>query len=353
MSQGKQTHSSGCNLRHRLMKEKDMNQETVRKPGITGLLKKNGSGRRIPAIYFSLGMLVVFLLVFSLGNPSFFKKYNLLTIGTSASILLAVGLGQVCTILTGGIDLSVGGIMSLVSVFFMFTVEKLGYMAFPLALLIGVAAGMVNGLLNASLKIPSFITTLGTGGIFVSLAYMISAKPLSAPSSAYGLLDLVNGSVLGIKNIMIIGLCIFLVFFVIQKYTLIGRGIFFIGSNEKMSWLSGLDVFKIRVAAFTLAGLGAGAAGLMLASTLFSGYPTMGNVYVLNSIATVVVGGTAMTGGAGGVFNTLVGALIMSVLNNGMNVVGIDVYSQQTILGILIIFAVAISFDRSKLTVIK
>jgi len=308
---------------------------------------------QVPALYFSLGMLLFFLLVFSIGNPSFFRKYNLLTIGTSTSILLAVGLGQVCAILTGGIDLSVGGIMSLVSVVFMVTLDKFGAGAIPISIAVGVLAGVLNGFLNAKLRIPSFITTLGTGGIFVSISYMISAKPLSAPSSSYELLDIINGSSLGIKNIMIMGIVIFLFYFVFQKYTKTGRGIFFIGSNERMSWLSGLDVSKIRVIAFTLSGLGAGLAGIMLSGTLYSGYPTMGNVYVLNSIATVVVGGTAMTGGAGGVLNTLVGALILSVINNGMNVVGIDVYAQQSFLGLLIIIAVAISFDRSKLTIIK
>jgi ribose transport system permease protein len=308
---------------------------------------------QIPALYFSVGMLVFFLLIFSIGNPSFFKRYNLLTIGTSTSILLAVGLGQVCAILTGGIDLSVGGIMSLVSVVFMMTLDRFGVGAIFISIAVGLMAGLFNGFLNAKLKIPSFITTLGTGGIFVSISYMLSAKPLSAPSSSYALLDVINGSSLGIKNIMIIGILIFLSYYVFQRYTKTGRGIFFIGSNERMSWLSGLDVSRIRITAFTLSGLGAGLAGIMLSGTLYSGYPTMGNVYVLNSIATVVIGGTAMTGGAGGMLNTLVGALILSVINNGMNVVGIDVYAQQTFLGLLIIMAVAISFDRSKLTVIK
>lgn len=307
----------------------------------------------IPAIYISIAMLVLFLVIFYIGNSSFLTKYNLLTIGTSASILLAVGLGQVCTILTGGIDLSVGGIMSLVSVVFMVLLKDLGIAAFPIAILIGCVAGFVNGVLNATLKIPSFITTLGTGGIFISLSYLISEKPLSAPSSAYGMLSIINGSTLGIKNILFIALIIFFIYYLIQKYTVIGRNILLIGSNERMCWMSGVNVFWVRVFAFTLSGLGAGFASVLLASTLFSGYSTIGNVYILNSIATVVVGGTAMTGGAGGVVNTLIGALIMSVLNNGMNVVGIDVYAQQSILGVMIIIAVAISFDKKKVTVIK
>lgn len=120
-----------------------------------------------------------------------------------------------------------------------------------------------------------------------------------------------------------------------------------------MSWLSGLNVTAIKNVAFSLSGFGAAVAGIMLASRQYSGYPTIGTVYILNSIATVVVGGTAMTGGAGGALNTLIGALIMSVLQNGMTVVGIDVYFQQTLLGLLIILSVAVTFDRSKLAIIK
>jgi ribose/xylose/arabinose/galactoside ABC-type transport system permease subunit len=112
-------------------------------------------------------------------------------------------------------------------------------------------------------------------------------------------------------------------------------------------------VGKIRILAFTLSGAGAGLAGVMLGSNLYSGYPTLGSVYILNSIASVVIGGTAMTGGSGGVLNTLVGVLVMSVIQNGMNIIGIDVYAQQTFLGVLVILAVAISFDRSKLSVVK
>ena len=319
----------------------------------TGKNKSNLKSGQIPALYFALGLLAVIVVIFSIVNPSFLTRYNILTIGTAAVILLAVGLGQVFTILTGGIDLSVGGIMSLVSVVLMSTLEQFGYFAFVISIIVGIAAGAVNGLINAKLRIPSFITTLGTGGIWVSLAYLISAKPLSAPAAAYDILDLVNGRFLGVKNVLIIGIIVFAVYFIIQRYTVTGRSIVMMGSNEKMCWLSGVNVFKMRTLAFTISGLGAGIAGCILSSTLFSGYPTIGTVYILNSIATVVVGGTAMTGGAGGVVNTLVGALIMSVLNNGMNVIGIDVYAQQTFLGFLIIVAVAVSFDRKKLSIIK
>lgn len=328
-----------------------MDTKSNKKMSVGGSLLKKIAG--LPAIAYALGMLVIFVTIFSIGSSSFLNSYNILTIGNSAAILLAVAMGQVFAILTGGIDLSVGGIMSLVSVVLMKTLEPLGFWAYPLSLAVGVSAGLFNGLINAKFRIPSFITTLGSNGIFISIAYMISIKPLSAPATAYGVMDLINGTTFGIRNIMLIGIVIFILFFVIQRYTITGRSIMLLGSNEKMSWLSGVDIFKVRTLAFTLSGLGAAIAGIMLASNLYSGYPTLGTVYILNSIASVVIGGTAMTGGAGGVLNTLVGVLVMSVINNGMNIIGIDVYAQQSFLGILVIVAVAISFDRSKLSVIK
>lgn len=309
--------------------------------------------KSIPAIAYSLGMLLVFILIFAFGSGTFLTAYNIRTIGNTAAILLAVAIGQTFAIITGGIDLSVGGILSLVSVVLMSTLAKLGFWAYPLGIIVGALAGLFNGVVNSKLKIPSFITTLGSNGIFVSIAYLISSKPLSAPSSAYGVMELVNGTTLGIKNVILLGTLIFILFYTVQRYTTCGRSIMLLGSNERMCWLSGVDIDRVRTLAFTFSGIGAGLAGVMLGSTLYSGNPTLGNVYTLNSIASVVVGGTAMTGGSGGILNTLVGVLVMSVIQNGMNIIGIDVYAQQSFLGILVIVAVAISFDRSKISVIK
>lgn len=333
------------------MESVNMDTKSKTRTMVGGSLLKKITG--LPAISYALGMLVVFIVIFSVGSSSFLNSYNILTIGNSAAILLAVAMGQVFAILTGGIDLSVGGIMSLVSVVLMKTLEPLGFWAYPFSLAVGILAGLFNGLVNAKFRIPSFITTLGSNGIFISIAFLISIKPLSAPASSYGVMDIINGTTFGIRNIMLIGIIVFVVFLVIQRYTIAGRNIILLGSNERMSWLSGVDIFKARTFAFTLSGFGAAIAGIMLASNLYSGYPSLGTVYTLNSIASVVIGGTAMTGGAGGVLNTLVGVLVLSVINNGMNMIGIDVYAQQSFLGILVIISVAISFDRSKLSVIK
>ena len=307
----------------------------------------------ITPLSISLGLFVLIVAAFTIGDRSFLSAYNAVTVLNAAAILLAVGLGQAYVIMTGGIDLSVGSIMSLVSVVFMMTLGPLGAWSYVAVLAIGTAAGFLNGFIVSKMRIPSFIATLGTQGILVSIAYLLSAEPLSAPDKSYGILDMVNGKLGPVQAVWIIGAAVYILFYVVQRFTRLGRTIVYIGANERMSYLSGLAIDRARIYSFAFSGFGAAVAGVILSATLYSGYPTIGSVYVLNSIATVVVGGTAMTGGAGGAVNTIVGALIMGVINNGLTVVGIDVYAQQVFLGILIIIAVAVTFDRQKIAIIK
>jgi ribose transport system permease protein len=309
--------------------------------------------RGLPVIYLSLILLFFITLFFAIGNKSFLSPYNLKTIGNMTAILLTIGLGQLFVLLTGCIDLSVGGIVSLVSIIYILGLKHFGFMGFILTLAAAVGLGFINGMIFTRLRIPSFITTLGTGGIYGSIAYLLHAAPLAAPAETYKFLDIVNGSTGKINHSWIIAAAVYLFCFVIQKYTYLGRTIYAVGSNEKMSWMSGINVKRTKVLAFVLSGMGAGICGIILASNLYSGSAVFGELYILESIAVVVVGGTALTGGAGGVLNTLVGALIMSIIKNGMTVVGIDIYAQQTFLGLLIILAVAVTFDRSKVIIVK
>jgi ribose transport system permease protein len=308
---------------------------------------------RIPAIYFAVTLLVALVFLFTLGNRNFLSAYNLNTIASYSAILLVVGLGQMCTILVGGIDLSVGGLMSLVSVVFVLALKATGVWAFPLCVLVGAIAGYLNGNVLTRIKIPSFIATLGTGGILTSLALLVSPLPVDLPASAYGLLDLVNGTILGIPNLLLLTLAIFLFFYAVLRFTTVGRNIYYTGSNIKMSWMSGIDIARTRSFAFMLSGLAAAIAAILQSCSQFGGDPNLGRVYILQSIAAVVVGGTALTGGTGGAVNTLIGALILGVMENGMNVVGVDAYFQQSILGSVIIVSVALTFDRSKVSMTK
>jgi ribose transport system permease protein len=308
---------------------------------------------RLPAVAYTILLLLVVVLLFRLGNENFLSIYNLNTIVSFAAVLLMVALGQMCVILIGGIDLSVGGLISLISVIFTVWVKPVGYWIYPICILIGLFFGFVNGFLLTRVKIPSFIATLGTGGILASLALLVSGTPVNVPSSTYPVLDVMNGSFLKVSNVLYFSFLIFVGFNVVLKWTSVGRRIYYIGSNIRMSWMSGIDVAKNRDIAFMLSGLGASIAGIMISSVRYGGDPVAGQVYVLKSIAAVVVGGTALTGGTGGPANTLFGTLLMSVLDNGMNVVGVDPYFQQSILGFMIIVSVVLTFERSKTRMIK
>jgi ribose transport system permease protein len=293
------------------------------------------------------------VILFSLGNRHFLSVYNLNTIAGYAAILLVIGLGQMCTILIGGIDLSVGGLMSLTAVVFVLLLKVIGYWAYPLCMAMGLAVGYVNGTILTRVRIPSFLATLGTGGIMSSLALLVSPLPVDVPASHYRLLQVVNGSVLHVKSLLLLALIFYAFFHVVLRLTVVGNNILYVGSNITMSWMSGIDIVRTRNLAYVLSGLAASAAAILVTCGQFGGDPTLGNVYILSSIAAVVVGGTAMTGGAGGPVNTLIGAAILSVMENGMNVVGVNAYFQQSILGGVIIVSVYLTFDRTKVPVVK
>jgi ribose/xylose/arabinose/galactoside ABC-type transport system permease subunit len=309
-----------------------------------------GKRARIPNLYYAVALLFVICLVLSIGNANFISPYNLSTILSYAVLLLFIALGQMCAILVGGIDLSVGGLMSYVSVSFVLLVEAIGYWAYPVCILGGMLTGYINGNLLTRVRIPSFIATLGTGGILMSLAMIVAPVPVNVPTDFWGRLDIFNGTFLTITNVLYIGLFVFLLYAVLLRFTTLGRSIYYVGSNIKMSWMSGINIVRTRNFAFILSGVGASLAGIMVSAVQYGSNPYTGSTYILTSIASVVVGGTALTGGA---FNTLFGAMIMSVLLKGMNVVGVDQYFQQSILGLMIIISVVLTFDRSKTPVIK
>ena len=309
--------------------------------------------RRVPPVYFTVSLLVVVGFLFFLGNKNFLSLYNINTIISFGAILLIVALGQMSVILTGGIDLSVGGTISFVSVLFILLLKPIGYFAYPVCIFVGAAIGYANGNILPRIKIPSFIATLGTGGILTSLTYFLSPRPVNVPPALYDLLDVLNGSFLKVDNILILGIIVLILYYVIFRFTRTGRNIYYVGANIKMAWMSGVDIAKTRNIAFTFSGISAALVGITISSIRYGGDPVVGSVYVLTSIAAVVVGGTALTGGTGGVISTMFGALLMSMLDNGMNVVGINQYFQQVILGTMIIVSVTLTFDREKTPIVK
>lgn len=263
-------------------------------------------------------------MLFWIGNHNFLTAYNLNTIFGYAVLLLLVGLGQMCAILVGGIDLSVGGIMSFVSVVFVTSIGHLGYWAYPPGILIRIGVGYINGNILTRIRIPSFIATLGIGGVLMSLAMLVAPVPINVPATLWKLLDIFNGSILKVSNVLYIGLITLLLYTVILRFRAMGRNLYYVGSNIKMSWMSGIDIVKSRNIAFMLSGFGAAMSGILVSAVQLGCNPYVGAPYVLTSVAAVVVGGTALTGGIGGPINTLFGALTVSVLQNGMTVVGVS-----------------------------
>jgi ribose transport system permease protein len=298
--------------------------------------------------------LVVLVLFVGAMQPEFLAPATLLGLASDTAVLFVLATGVSFVIMLGGIDLSIQSMASLASVIVALTVGKLGYFSFALAVLIGAIAGCLGGLAHIRLKIPSFISTLALGGVLAGTALVISHErsiTLSETERAY--LGWITGVSFGLPHEVIIGAVLLLIADVVQRRTAFGRYSNAIGAGEEAAYASGVKVGRQKIIAFTLSAAFAAFAGVMLAGRLASGSPTLANEQLLPAIAAVVVGGTAITGGVGNIWRTLVGALIISVVRTGMTFIGVDIFAQQIVFGSVLIFAVAVTIDRSKIPIVK
>lgn len=304
--------------------------------------------------WFPLLTVILLTLVLSLINPDFISLYNIKSLLTQTSVLVILSCGMTFVLLTGGIDLSIGSIVSCSGVIVAVALPNYGYWAYFFGLLFGAGAGFFNGIIVAKGKAPSFIVTLASGGIWLSLAYVFSqGRPVPVPTDLTYYRSWIISETLGLPNVTLITIAL-IVFgiFILQKTT-IGRYIYAMGNGERATMLSGVNVQSVRIKVFMLNGLFAAVGGILLFGRLASGTPTVGNSYLLPVITSVVVGGTAITGGFGGIPRTVLGAFIITLLNNGMNVIGIDAFAQQIVMGAILIVCVTINLDRKKLLVLK
>ena len=298
--------------------------------------------------------LVILTLIVAAREPAFIGRRNLLNVADASAPLFVLALGETAIILMGSIDLSLHTIASLSSVLAAMWIDQLHVFAAPAGILVGTACGLINGLLYARLRIPSFITTLGTFGLWKGIALTISnAQPVPIPYKIGGPFGWLKGDSLGFPNTAWSALVMMAVTFVVLRYTPLGRYIYAIGIGEQATWLSGVPVQRYKVLAFTLAGSCAGLAGVLLVAQLRSGGPSLADSLLLPAIAAVIVGGTAITGGIGGVARTLIGALIIIVARVGMDSAGVDVFAQQMVYGLIVIVAVSLTIDRSKIAMVK
>lgn len=293
--------------------------------------------------------LIALIVVFSILSPSFFTAYNVMNIARQSSINLMLAVGMTFIILTGGIDLSVGGVAALVGTLVAGgLVNGLNLPAsLIIGLLVGLAAGLFNGVCVAYAKIPAFITTMATVSIARSIALIYTGGyPISGMPKSFTFIG--TGTIGFLPVPVIIAFVVIVIGFVILKKTVLGRYIYAVGGNEEATAMSGINVKKWKLIVYALHGVFTAIAGIVLAARMNSGQPSAADGIELDIIAAVVIGGTSLSGGEGGLFGTIMGALLITVLNNGLTLLNVNSYIQGLILGFVILIAVFLDNRKSK-----
>jgi ribose transport system permease protein len=316
-------------------------------------LKKPNYAEQIRA-FAPLLVLVGLVLVIGTLRPGFFNLESLIVTVADTAILFILGAGSTFVVMLGSIDLSIQAICSFASVIVAVMLPSYGYGYLIAALAMGLVAGVVSGIFHVWLKIPSFIVTLATSGLLVSAALLLShERAISIEESGRAYLTWVHGRLLGLPNVIWIAGFVAALGIWCQKYTPFGRYSIAIGAGEPATWASGVKVNRYKVLAFAISGALAALAGVLMAGRQGSGSPNLADQLLLPAIASVIVGGTAITGGAGGIGRTAVGALIITIVRVGMTFIGVNIFAQQIVFGLVLILAVALTIDRSKIVIVK
>jgi len=311
------------------------NEETMTK-------KEKRRGERIRQLGPLLALVVLIVLV-TLLNPNFIRPANLLNLLRQVSINALLAFGMTFVIVTAGIDLSVGSILALSGVLSAGLIASglppiLGIIA---GLIVGALSGFVNGFLVTKGKMAPFIVTLATMTIYRGLALIYTdGTPITGFGGGFLYQFLGRGYILGIPfPVIIMAVMFILLYFLLHKMTF-GRKTFSVGGNERAAFIAGVKTDRVKIWVYTISGFLSALAGLILVSRLNSAQPTAGTSYELDAIAATVIGGTSLSGGRGRLSGTLVGALIIGTLSNGMNLLGVSSFYQQVVQGLVIIIAV-------------
>lgn len=293
--------------------------------------------------------LVILFIVLAVLNNDFINPANIKNLLRQVSINALIAFGMTFVILTGGIDLSVGSILALSSVFMASAITN-GMnpeVAVLLSVVAGVGLGLVNGIIIAYGKVVPFIATLATMTVYRGATLVFTnGNPISGLTTDAVFKAIGQGYLLDIPVPAIIMLFTFGILYLVLGKTPLGRQAYAVGGNEKVSFISGIKINRVKIFAYALSGCLCALAGVILTSRLNSAQPTAGVGYELDAIAAVVLGGTSMSGGKGSVSGTLIGALIIATLNNGLNILNVSSFYQQVVKGIVILLAVLM--DRKK-----
>jgi ribose transport system permease protein len=306
-------------------------------------------------VWLPVGVVVGLGVFFAITTPSFLTLRNASGILGQASTLLLACLGASFVVLMGSIDLSVGAMVLLTGAVTVTALNAagIGVFALPLAVVIGTGLGFANGAIFAFGRIPSFVVTLGTLSFFTGAGWqLLQGRALRFDSETFENLA-IGQLVPSVPNIALFALIAWAVMALVGARTRFGRYMYIIGGGEAVARTAGMPVRRYQIYAFALSGAMAGLAGALAAARLGAAGPTLGQDLLLNSLAAIVVGGTSLSGGVGGVHRTLIGVLIIALLDNGLNLMGVNQYTQMMIKGAVVVAAVLISQTRTRQLVIK
>ncbi len=301
----------------------------------------------LAAVALRNAMFIVVVLVicyFSYRSLRFSSLDNITTILIAAAPFALIALGQTVVILTGGIDLSVGSVIAM-SAMASAAVAKANpdqvWLTVLTALVVGLAAGAVNGFFVSVVNVPPFIATLGMLTAGSGIAYAIGGgAPINGLPPAFG--RIANATILGLQIPVIVMILGILIFAVVMRRTAYGMRVYAVGGNRSAAEIAGVNARRVLFSVYAISGVLAGLSGVMLASRVISGPPNLGQGYELDAIAAVVIGGASLMGGRGSVWGTALGLILIQTLNNGLDILLVPSYWQDVIKGVLIVFAVAV-----------
>ena len=287
--------------------------------------------------------LILLAIILSLATPAFLTGSNILNVGIQAATVAILAFGETFAIVAAGIDLSVGSVAAVSSMFAAYAGASMGMPAW-LTVVVGIVAGAVfgalSGIANAYLKLPSFIATLAMMSVARGLTLVISD---GRPISTSGVVNFFGGTILNIPVPIVMMIIMGIIAAIILNFTTIGRSMYAVGGNMEASRLSGISVHKTQIVVFILSGIFAAVAGLVIAGRLHSAQPQAATGYEMDAIASTVIGGASLSGGKGKVSGTFVGAILLAVIRNGLNILNVSSFWQQVVIGLVI--AAAVSFD--------
>ncbi len=303
-------------------------------------------------------VMIALIVVMSILVPGFFGLVNLVSVLTQVATPLVLAMGLTFVLVLGSIDLSLEGVMgfsgSIVALLVLNTKNSmdLGVVGILIALAAGTSFGLLSGALHTKLKIPSFMVTFGMGSVLTGLG-ILSYRGIPASVKDQMFARAAAGTFLGVPLLMWFALVVFFIALIIERYTAFGRHIFAIGENENMVRASGVNVDRIKIIVFAWSALCASIAGVFGVIKLNIGEVIIANGFLFSTITAVVVGGTSLVGGSGGVVQSLVGVVIVVIIQDSMILLGVNPYVQPAVQGIIVVAAVALTVARGRKRIFK